>query len=153
MSIQIVREHFSDMADELLRFVSNTGQSVVIMTGDTPTFELRPYEPSDTPAPTHTIEDWRQAAAPPHIVERMAHGLRAGTVTLTQARATLEGVTLPLNEFARLAHIKTSTFRRNYCVNGHFHNIRPIKQANGRLLIDAIDAANYLAGVDCAPRR
>lgn len=41
---------------------------------------------------------------------------------------------LTTESFAPRFGVKAATVRRNYCVNGHFLNLKPIKLPNGRLL-------------------
>lgn len=55
-------------------------------------------------------------------------------------------VLLTTNEFAASQKCAPQTVRKNYCVNGHHHGVRPIKQPSGRLLWRLTDLEALLAG-------
>lgn len=53
---------------------------------------------------------------------------------------------LTTNELALGHRCAPQTIRKNYCEKGHYHGIKPLKQANGRLLWRASDLAALLHG-------
>lgn len=53
---------------------------------------------------------------------------------------------LTTNEFAFGHRCAPQTVRKNYCLKGHHHGIKPLKQASGRLLWRASDLEALLNG-------
>ncbi|MDP2867738.1 hypothetical protein [Methyloversatilis sp.] len=49
-------------------------------------------------------------------------------------------------EAANATRSSTSTWRKNYCQNGHHHGIKPVKQPSGRLLWPADQVDRLLSG-------
>lgn len=56
---------------------------------------------------------------------------------------------LTTEEFAAAQRCAAQTVRKNYCLKGHHHGIKPVKQPSGRLLWHASDLAKML-GVEGA---
>jgi hypothetical protein len=51
---------------------------------------------------------------------------------------------LTTSEFAAQQRCAAQTIRKNYCVQGHHHGVRPIKQPSGRLLWRVEDLQSLL---------
>ena len=53
---------------------------------------------------------------------------------------------LTTKEFADFQRCAPQTVRKNYCLQGHHHGVRPIKHAGGRLLWRSEDLRKLLGG-------
>lgn len=65
-------------------------------------------------------------------------------VSALTARATLPEL-LTTAEFAAAQRCAAQTVRKNYCLKGHHHGIRPVKQPSGRLLWRVSDLQSLLS--------
>ena len=53
---------------------------------------------------------------------------------------------LTTREAAQELRTAEQTMRKNFCLQGHHHGLRPVKQASGRLLWRASEVAALLSG-------
>lgn len=53
---------------------------------------------------------------------------------------------LTTEEFAASQRCAAQTVRKNYCLKGHHHGVKPIKLPSGRLLWRASDLEKLLSG-------